>query len=148
VEADELQVRIAVDTGEALIALGARPTAGEGMASGDVLNTTARLEAAAPVNGILVVEKTYRATRHVIDYREAKAVEAKGKADPIPAWETIAPRSELGVGVVQAGRTPLIGRDQELTPVAKHGATSARRSRAAARDACRRAGYREESSHV
>src|SRR6266567_7397680 len=36
---EELQVRIAVNTGEALVALGARPEAGEGMASGDVVNT-------------------------------------------------------------------------------------------------------------
>ncbi len=41
----ELQLRIAVNTGEALVALGARPTQGEGMASGDVVNTTARLQA-------------------------------------------------------------------------------------------------------
>src|SRR6266511_2848518 len=33
----------------------------------------------------------------------------------IRAWEAIAPRSELGVDVVQTGQTPLIGRDQELT---------------------------------
>jgi len=50
----ELQLRIAVNTGEALIALGARPAQGEGMASGDVVNTAARLQSAAPVNGVLV----------------------------------------------------------------------------------------------
>src|SRR2546425_3173860 len=56
-EQDEnLQVRIAVNTGEALVALDARPGEGEGMASGDVVNTAARLQAAAPVNGILVGE--------------------------------------------------------------------------------------------
>src|SRR5437763_47865 len=92
---DELQVRIAVNTGEALIALGARPERGEGMASGDVVNTTARLQAAAPVNGILVGETTYRATRHTIDYREHDAVEAKGKADPIPVWEALDAHSRL-----------------------------------------------------
>ncbi len=48
---DELQVRIAVNTGEALITLDARPESGEGMASGDVVNTTARLQAAAPASG-------------------------------------------------------------------------------------------------
>ena len=58
----DLQVRVAVTTGEALVALGARPTEGEGMASGDVVNTGARLQAAAPVNGILVDETTYRST--------------------------------------------------------------------------------------
>jgi class 3 adenylate cyclase len=40
-ESADLQLRIAVNTGEALIALGARPEAGEGMASGDVVNTAA-----------------------------------------------------------------------------------------------------------
>src|ERR1017187_7747526 len=67
----DLQVRIAVNTGEALVALGARPSQGEGMASGDVVNTTARLQTAASVNGILVGETTYRASAHVITYREA-----------------------------------------------------------------------------
>src|SRR5436190_117564 len=78
----ELEVRIAVNTGEALIALGARPELGEGMASGDVVNTAARLQAAAPVNGILVGEATYRATGSQIEYRGAEAVEAKGKSQP------------------------------------------------------------------
>src|SRR6202040_2261629 len=77
-EQADLQVRIAVNTGEALVALGARPSQGEGMASGDVVNTTARLQTAAPVNGILVGETTYRATAHVISYRPVAAVVAKG----------------------------------------------------------------------
>src|SRR6202521_5011129 len=57
-----LQVRIAVNTGEVLVALGAQPKHGEGMASGDVINTSARLQTAAPVNGILVGEVPYRPT--------------------------------------------------------------------------------------
>jgi class 3 adenylate cyclase len=114
IEDGGLSLRLAVNTGEALVALDARPAAGEGMASGDVVNTTARLQSAAPANGILVGEVTYRATRDVIDYREAEAVEAKGKVDPIRAWEAIAPRSELGVDVAQSGRTPLVGRETDL----------------------------------
>jgi class 3 adenylate cyclase len=50
-EEPELQVRIAVNTGEALVALGARPNEGELTAAGDVVNTAARMQAAAPVNG-------------------------------------------------------------------------------------------------
>src|SRR5947208_8364819 len=38
-EEGELEVRIGVTTGEALVSLAARPEAGEGMASGDVVNT-------------------------------------------------------------------------------------------------------------
>src|SRR5258708_537202 len=73
----ELQIRTAVNSGEALVALQARTSTGEGIASGDVVNTTARLQTAAPVDGILVGEATYRATSHVIDYREAEPVTAK-----------------------------------------------------------------------
>src|SRR3954464_8401947 len=40
-EAGELEVRIGIATGEALVALGARPLEGEGMAAGDVVNTGA-----------------------------------------------------------------------------------------------------------
>ena len=40
-------------------------------------------------NGILVGEQTYRATERAIEYSEAEPVEAKGKAEPVPAWEVV-----------------------------------------------------------
>ena len=46
----DLHVRMAVATGEALVVLAARASQGEHLASGDVLNTAARLQAAAPVD--------------------------------------------------------------------------------------------------
>ena len=110
----ELHVRIAVNTGEALIALGANPSEGEGMASGDVVNTAARLQASAPVNGILVGETTYRATERAIEYREAEPVGAKGKAEPVKVWEVLEPRARFGVDIALRGRVPLVGREQEL----------------------------------
>src|SRR3954454_8478152 len=112
-EQEELQVRIAVNTGEALVALGARASEGEGMAAGDVVNTAARLQSAAPVNGVLVGETTYRATSHAIEYREADAVEAKGKSEPIRVWVVGEARSRVGVDLVEA-RSPLMGREHEL----------------------------------
>ena len=111
---EELQVRIAVNTGEALVSLGARPAEGEAMASGDVVNTTARLQAAAPVNGILVGAETYRATRHAIEYDDAAAVLAKGKAEPIPVWEAVQARGRFGVDLLREVGTPLIGRERDL----------------------------------
>src|ERR671927_1437879 len=96
-EEGDVQVRIAVTTGEALVLLGARPSEGEGMAAGDVVNTAARLQAAAPVNGILVGESTYRATRDVIEFVEHAPVVAKGKTDPILVWEAAHARSRFGV---------------------------------------------------
>src|SRR5207249_2437263 len=96
-EETDLQVRIGVNTGEVLVALGARPSEGEAMVAGDVVNSAARLQAAAPVNGILVGETTYRATRGAIDYRAVEPVAAKGKAEPIPVWEAVAARARVGV---------------------------------------------------
>src|SRR5918999_3827041 len=113
-EEGDLQVRIGVTTGEALVALGANPQAGEGMASGDVVNTAARLQAAAPVDGILVDEITFRATERVISYRERTAVEAKGKTEPILVWEALEAKARFGVDVRQIGRTSLVGREAEL----------------------------------
>ena len=110
---EDLEIRTAVNTGEALVALGAVPAAGDAMVSGDVVNTAARLQSAAPVNGILVGEATYRATGHVIDYREAPPVEAKGKAEPVQVWEAVAARSRFGSDVEQKLRTPLVGRERE-----------------------------------
>jgi class 3 adenylate cyclase/tetratricopeptide (TPR) repeat protein len=113
-EEGKLQVRIAVSTGEALINLGARPEAGEGMAAGDVVNTAARLQAAAPTNGILVGETTYRATAQAIDYRDAAAVEAKGKEAAIPVWEAAEARARFGVDLAPSVAAALVGREREL----------------------------------
>src|SRR5215471_12320179 len=115
---DELQIRTAVNTGEALVALAAKPGEGDAMVAGDVVNTAARLQGGAPVNGILVGEGTYRATRHVIDYREAEPVEAKGKAEPVRVWEAVAARSRFGSDVELKLRTPLVGRERERSLLA------------------------------
>ncbi len=117
VEQPELQVRIAVNTGEALVNLAARPDAGEGMAAGDVVNTAARMQSAAPVNGILAGETTYRATAETIDYREHAPVEAKGKEAPIPVWEVVQARARFGVDLAPEARTPLVGREREVAQV-------------------------------
>src|SRR5213596_2387148 len=50
-EDGQLEVRIGVNSGEALVNVDARPEAGEAMAAGDVVNTAARLQTAAPSNG-------------------------------------------------------------------------------------------------
>jgi class 3 adenylate cyclase len=111
---ERIQVRLAVNTGEALVVLGARPSEGEGMAAGDVVNTAARLQAAAPVNGILVGERTFRETREVIEYRQAQAVSAKGKREPVAAWEVVRARAQPEAGVPGQAGTALVGREREL----------------------------------
>src|SRR5712692_8708095 len=113
-EEGKLEVRIAVHTGEAIVRLDALPASGDTIAAGDVLNTASRLQEAAPVNGIVVGEPTYNATRDVIDYVTIEPIEAKGKVAPIPAWEAIRP-SRRAVEGRRASRTSLVGRTRELT---------------------------------
>ncbi len=110
----DLQVRIGITTGEALVRLGSHPERGESMASGDVVNTAARLQSAAPVDGILVDETTQRATAGRFDVEEAGPVEAKGKAEPIAVWAVRQARSRYGVDVRQHGGAALVGRTREL----------------------------------
>ena len=113
-EQPDLQTRLAVNTGEALVTLGARAAEGEAMVAGDVVNTAARLQTAAPPDGVLVGEATYLATREAFEYREAGPVQAKGKTEPVAAWEALRPVSRLGVDRSATSATPLVGREYEL----------------------------------
>ena len=108
----ELKIRVAVNTGEALVSVGASAAHGEGVVAGDVVNTASRLQEAAPVNGILVGEETYRATRSVIRYQDADPVVAKGKEEPVRVWRPLA--ASVGPGERAAGRVPMVGRASEL----------------------------------
>jgi class 3 adenylate cyclase/tetratricopeptide (TPR) repeat protein len=110
----DLHLRVGINTGEALVSLGASPLQGEGMAAGDVVNTAARLQSSAPVDGILVGEATYLATERAIEFRARELVEAKGKAEPVPAWEAIEARSRFGVDLTRRVDTSLVGREREL----------------------------------
>jgi class 3 adenylate cyclase len=111
-EQDGLEVRIAVNTGEAIVELEARPGHGEAMVAGDVVNTAARLQTAAPVGAVLVGEETYAATRNAIEYRPAQPVVAKGKSAPVRAWLAIRATSQAGERPMAP--VPMIGRDREL----------------------------------
>jgi class 3 adenylate cyclase/tetratricopeptide (TPR) repeat protein len=107
----DLKIRIGVNTGEALVVLGARAAEGEGMAAGDVMNTAARLQSAAPVDGIVVGELTYRATLDAVEYRDAEPIAAKGKSEPVRIWEVAGLREPTGRRTTVR---PLVGRAAEL----------------------------------
>ena len=103
------QVRIAVNTGEALVTIGARPELGEAMVAGDVINTASRLQSAAPAGGVLVGGETYRCTNLAVSYAQAEPVTAKGKEAPIEVW--LAERLATDDGTPG---TPMVGRVGEL----------------------------------
>ena len=109
----DLQVRVGVNTGEAVVALGARPELGEGMVTGDVVNTAARIQGAAPVGGVAVGEQTFRATHRVFEYELLQQVVVKGKAEPLALWRAKAAVSRFGTDVTRGYTTPLVGRELE-----------------------------------
>ena len=108
----DLQVRLAVNTGEAIVALGANPDLGEGLVAGDVVNTASRLQTAAPTNGILVGQATHRATRGSFEYAEVEALVVKGKRTPVRAW--LANSASSGPGERASSGVPMLGRVHEL----------------------------------
>jgi class 3 adenylate cyclase len=108
----ELRIRGAVNTGEAVVTLSARPALGEAMVAGDVVNTASRLQQHAPVGEIIVGEETYRATRSAIAYEPVEAVTAKGKTTPIEAWRAVTTTTASGERDLSS--TPFVGRAREV----------------------------------
>ncbi|MDX6319071.1 MAG: hypothetical protein QOD35_2471, partial [Nocardioidaceae bacterium] len=108
-----LQVRIGVATGEAVVSTGARPERGEGMLAGDVVNTAARLQTAAPVGRVLVSRSTRDATRAFIEYDAHDPVTVKGKAAPLEVWVATRPRGSAGEALTDVSQ-PMVGRAHEL----------------------------------
>jgi class 3 adenylate cyclase/tetratricopeptide (TPR) repeat protein len=108
----DLHIRIGVHTDEALVMLDARRAEGEWTAAGDVLNTASRIQSAAPTDGILVGDLTYRATHEVIEYRAVEPIAAKGKVEPVIVWEVVGAQERVRPSA--SAERPLIGRDAEL----------------------------------
>lgn len=110
-----LSARVAVNTGEVVVALGARPELGEGMVTGDVVNTASRLQSVAPIGGVAVGETTYRLTKDLFDYEELEPVTVKGKSEPVRLWWAKSPRARFGVETDSRPTTPFVGRKYEMT---------------------------------
>ena len=144
----ELHVRVGITTGETLVRLDARPEEGEGMAAGDVVNTAARLQSAAPTDGILVDETTYRATERIdrVPRRGPGRCERQGRA-------RFRVRGHAGPRALRRRRSADRPHAARRSGARARCADSCARpcangARAAARDARRRARDRQESPRV
>src|SRR5512146_804848 len=112
VGAPELRARAGVLTGEAAVTLGAT---GEGMVAGDLVNTAARIQAAAEPGTLLVGESTRRASEATVAFEDAGEHELKGKSEPVRLWRALrvvaGARGQLKSTGLEA---PFVGRDREL----------------------------------
>ncbi len=108
----ELRLRAGVLTGEAAVTVGAT---GQGMVTGDLVNTASRIQAAATPGTVLVGDSTHRATEMSIVYASAGTRELKGKTEPIQLWQALRVIANRGGEGRSAGlESPFVGRDREL----------------------------------
>lgn len=108
-----LAVRVGVNTGEVIHT----PNAGfeEAMVTGDPVNVAARLQAAAGPSEVLVGETTALAAAGAIEFGPPRALELKGKTEPVRARLAVAVRSEPSRDAAMGAlRAPLLGREAEL----------------------------------
>jgi class 3 adenylate cyclase/tetratricopeptide (TPR) repeat protein len=101
-----LQVRIGIDTGEAVTGTEER------LATGDMVNMAARLEQSADPGQILIGEQTMRLTRSAVDVEPIEELMVKGKSLPLRAYRVVAVRAETDV--IRPANSPLLGRDMDL----------------------------------
>ena len=84
-----LRARVGIATGEVVVDLDAIRDGGQALVAGDVVNVAARLQAHAPVGGIVVSSATWRASREYVEYAEMPPVMVKGKAGPLAVWRPL-----------------------------------------------------------
>ena len=111
---EPLRLRVGINTGEALVRLGASAGRGERLLSGDAINTASRIQSAAPEMGVAVGLATYEATAPVFDYLELEPETLKGKAEPVRMFQAKAARARYGTDLTRTHHTPFVGREVDL----------------------------------
>ncbi len=106
-----LEARCGVHTGEAATTQGHDH---QGMVTGDMVNTAARLQSTAGPGTVLVGEATYRSTSGAIAYDAMGEQSLKGKEEPTPAWRALRVVAERQGQNRMAIEPPFVGRHEEL----------------------------------
>ena len=117
VKSAELQARVGIATG--LVVVG--DMIGEGSAQeqsvvGETPNLAARLQALAEPDAVVIGAGTRRLVGDLFEYRDLGAVEVKGIAAPIPAWQVLRPSAVASrfEAMHASALSPLIGRAEEI----------------------------------
>ena len=111
---EPLLLRVGINTGEALVRLGASAGLGERLLSGDAINTASRIQSIAPELGVAVGLSTYEATAPVFDYSELEPATLKGKQAPVRVFQAKAARARFGSDLTRTHDTPFVGREIDL----------------------------------
>jgi class 3 adenylate cyclase/predicted ATPase len=113
----KLQARVGIATG--LVVVG--DLVGEGPAQeqsvvGETPNLAARLQNLAEPNTVVIAASTRRLVGNLFEYRDLGAVEVKGIAAPVPAWQVLRPSAVASRFEALHGSAlgPLVGREEEI----------------------------------
>jgi ABC-type transport system substrate-binding protein/class 3 adenylate cyclase len=114
--AEGFGVRVGLATGAVVVGEVGAGSRVEYAAFGDTVNVAARLQSAAEPGSVLVDEATHRAVERLFEWGEARALELKGKSEPVAAWPVAGiaadgTRTQRGLPGIE---TRLIGRTREL----------------------------------
>jgi class 3 adenylate cyclase/predicted ATPase/energy-coupling factor transporter ATP-binding protein EcfA2 len=114
-------LRVGVHTGVVVVGDVGGGGRRERLALGETPNIAARLQALATVNTLLVSERTRQLLHGAFDVEDLGAQQLKGLAEPMRAYRvhrasTVESRFEAAT---TGGLTPLVGRDAELSLLAK-----------------------------
>jgi len=108
----DLRVRVGVLTGEAAVTLAAE---GQGMVTGDLVNTASRIQSAAEPGTVLVGDATRNASEAAIAYADAREHVLKGKSEPVQLWQALRVAAQRrGEGRSVRLEAPFVGRTAEL----------------------------------
>ncbi len=117
VKSVKLQARVGIATG--LVVVG--DLIGEGSAQeqsvvGETPNLAARLQTLAEPDAVVIAAATRRLVGDLFEVRDLGAIEVKGIAGPVPAWQVLRPSVVASRFEALRGpaRTRLVGRDEEI----------------------------------
>ncbi len=113
-----LHLRVGIDTGEVVVSTLGERAGHEFVAVGPTVNRASRLQAAAPVDMVMISADTRRQIRGSFGMEERAGLQLKGIDDPVDAWVVHTER-RLGFRVERSGgvegvETLTVGRDLQL----------------------------------
>jgi predicted ATPase len=111
-QAEALHARVGIATG--LVVVGGEVV--EHDVAGDTPNLAARLQALAEPDAVVIAAGTRRLVGDLFEYRDLGAIEVKGIAAPVPAWQVLRPSAVASRFEALRGSalTPLVGRNEEI----------------------------------
>lgn len=130
----DLRLRVGIHTGPVVVTPGGKLPGQDFSVVGDTVNLASRLQALAPVNGVLISHDTYRHLRGAFVVQTVEPATVKGRSQPVKAYVVIAQRGRenqaLGLGT-DGAETPLVGRESELQQLTQAFQETAAQRRAA-----------------